>query len=146
MPKANVNNHLSLANKNHAALLHLMRDAPAYPEWIATIAYYKAVQVVEAVLVSRGRSSCSHANRLDAVKRIGRPELHRHLRAMWAASSVARYLYDNSKQASYTSFSDYMDPSQVVELLVRRRLRPIERLCLAMLPKDCQSLLIETTE
>ncbi len=44
-------NHLSLANKNHQALQCLMADSQKHSEWIATVAYYKAAQVVEAVLV-----------------------------------------------------------------------------------------------
>ncbi len=139
MPTPSEANHLTLANKNHDALQHLMSDPQKYAEWIATVAYYKAVQVVEAVLANRGKRSCSHVDRLAQVKKIGRPDLHRHLRAMWAASSVARYLYDNSDKSHYSSFADYIKPESVIHLLVKRRLRPIEQLCLAMLPKECDS-------
>jgi hypothetical protein len=70
MPTPSEQNHLALANKNNDALLHVMSDPAKYAEWITTIAYYKAVQVVEAVLANRGQRSSSHANRLTAIKKI----------------------------------------------------------------------------
>jgi hypothetical protein len=44
--------HIALANKNHDVLLHLLNDVERFPEWVAVAAFYKAVQIVEAVFVN----------------------------------------------------------------------------------------------
>ncbi len=56
--------HIALANVNHAALNHLLEDYARFPEWISTVAFYKAVQVVEAVFAaSLGMHSNDHKGR-----------------------------------------------------------------------------------
>ena len=45
--------HIALANKNHEVLLYLLKDAARFPEWITVAAFYKAVQIVEAVFVHK---------------------------------------------------------------------------------------------
>jgi hypothetical protein len=144
MPSAREANHLQLANKNHDAMVHLMSDPQKYAEWIATTAYYKAAQVVEAVLASRGKKSSSHGERLHSIKKIGRHELHAHLRIMWGISSVARYLFDHTTGTGYNSFHDLIKPEDVIEQVVKKRLRPIEQMCLAMLPKESRDMLTQT--
>lgn len=57
--------HIALANKNHDVLQHLMQDPERFPEWIVTTAFYKAVQLVEAVFANHGHrqdreASASH--------------------------------------------------------------------------------------
>ena len=119
--------HLALANKNHDVLMHLMDDVDRFPEWITVLAFYKAVQVVEAVFDHKHGGGChGHPARLDALKRRGYQSLFRHYRLLWAASSVARYLYDTVEQTPYKSFTDYRTPEQVARNLVNRRLRAIE--------------------
>ena len=117
-------NHIALANKNHDVLLHLQKDVDRFPEWVTVVAFYKAVQIVEAVFVHRHGHCChGHQRRLDALKSHGYMVLHRHYRVLWAASSVARYLYDTTNEQSYSSFSDYLSPDKVNKAILRKRLR-----------------------
>lgn len=119
--------HIALANKNHEALLHLLADVERFPEWVTVVAFYKAVQIVEAVFVhNHGRCCHGHQRRLDALKARGHKELHNHYRTLWGASSVARYLYDTVADHSYSSFSDYLPPANVTGAILKRRLRGIE--------------------
>ena len=56
--------HIALANKNHDVLLYLMKDVRRFPEWVSVAAFYKAVQIVEAVFVHRhGRCCHGHCRR-----------------------------------------------------------------------------------
>jgi hypothetical protein len=119
--------HLALANKNHDLLLHLLQDAARFPEWVTVAAFYKAVQIVEAVFVHQhGRYCHGHQDRLDALKTRGYKVLHKHYRALWSASSVARYLYDSNARKGYSCFSDYLSPDNVVRAIVKRRLHGVE--------------------
>lgn len=118
--------HIALANKNHAVLVHLLEDVEKFPEWVAVTAFYKALQIVEAVFVHKhGRSCHGHPERLNALKRRGYEEEHKHFRVLWAASSVARYLHDAGSGRSYCSFTDYMAPDRVRKF-VQKRLGGVE--------------------
>lgn len=39
--------HIELANRNHEALRVLLAADDDHPEWVATIAFYKALQILE---------------------------------------------------------------------------------------------------
>lgn len=119
--------HVALANRNHEALEHLLEQPGRFPEWITTIAFYKALQMVEASFAhtQTGRTS-THGDRLDRLKREKRYQhIFKHYRPLWEASMVARYLSDLSGR-DYRSFTDYMKPEVVVAQIVRHRLRQIE--------------------
>ena len=120
--------HIALANKNHDVLLHLLDDAERFPEWITVAAFYKAVQIVEAVFVHKhGRCCHGHQRRLDALKARGYQVLYKHFRALWAASSIARYLVDTDKPPkAYSSFSDYLSAEDVKKRLIKKRLHGVE--------------------
>lgn len=113
---AAVKDHIALANKNHEALLYLLREPGQFPEWITTVAFYKAVQLVEAVFREQlGRNCHTHKDRLRALKQPKFKDIFRHYRPLWAASCVARYLHDNDSGAAYSTFSDYISPEKVEE-------------------------------
>ena len=118
--------HIALANKNHAVLVHLLEDVEKFPEWVTVVAFYKALQVVEAMFVHKhGRSCHGHPERLSALKTRGYQEEHKHFRALWAASSVARYLHDADSRTTYCSFADFMSPDRVRKF-VQKRLGGVE--------------------
>jgi deoxyribodipyrimidine photolyase len=119
--------HIALANKNHAVLMHLLEDVEKFPEWVTVAAFYKALQIVEAVFVHKyGRSCHGHQRRLESLKARGHKDLHRHYRVLWGASCVARYLYDTTTGKPYSCFTDYLSPDQVKEAIVKRRLFGLE--------------------
>lgn len=127
--------HIALANKNHDALVQLARQPERHAEWVATIAFYKAVQVVEAVLASElGRHSNGHDARLDFLKRTKFAEIFKAYRPLYSASLVARYLVDSSRpklenkqSITYHTFADYMSPEDVVRKLLKKRLDVLEQ-------------------
>jgi hypothetical protein len=127
-------NHLHLSNKNHDALLHLNKEQARFPEWIAIVAFYKAVQIVDAVCHESGLTPNGHRQRLDFLKR--RPDwqpIFKHFNALWGASCVPRYLYDTATDQPYTQFADYTSPHDVVTQLVGKRLLRIEQIALQCL-------------
>lgn len=132
--------HIALANRNHAALFKLLEEPAEYSEWIATIAFYKAVQLVEAMFARAGRACHDHRSRHDALKR-HHADIWRHYRPLWQASCVARYLHDNDSHSSYKNFADYIAPSDVNNRLVLRRLRPVEQLVVGHLSDPARTSL-----
>ena len=129
--------HIELANRNHETLLYLVKEAESHPEWVATVAFYKAVQIIEAIfdVDSRGHSN-GHDNRINSLKCPKYRELFRAYRPLYAASLVARYLEDtsarkfepgNPPKKCYSRFTDYMPADRVVHSLLKKRLDVIEQ-------------------
>ena len=129
--------HIALANKNQAVLRHLSSDLDSYSEWVATVAFYKALHIVESVFVEIGVGNASdHGDRLKKLKAGRRfDHIFKHYRPMWVASTVARYLEDPSDQTPYSSFQDYLRPEQVMKDIVCHRLRQVEKSALKLCPK-----------
>jgi hypothetical protein len=103
-----------LANKDHDVLLALVGHYQKYPEWIVTVAFYKALHLVDAVCLESGFVPSGHAHRLELLKR--RPAwqpIHRHYRPLWIASGIARYLYDHEAKQNYGTFTDFMPVEDV---------------------------------
>lgn len=133
--------HIALANKNHCAMMCLHEDKDSHPEWVATIAFYKAVHIIQAVLSNARKSRHDHKSR-HAVLKSNYPEIWKHYRPLWAASTIARYLYDNDSKTPYTSFSDHCPSDKVFPRLVRKRLRSVEDLSLDNLSTAAKDALV----
>ena len=64
--------HIDLANSNQRLIDHLISEN-AFHDWLATVAFYKAIHVVEAVFANNLHChSHSHADREDRLKRTTR--------------------------------------------------------------------------
>ena len=127
--------HIALANRNHDVLVYLIARPTDFPEWITTTAFYKAVQIVEAVFAnSRMRPSCNHTDRLRRLKASAQfAPLFKHYRSLLSASCIARYLCDESSGKKYSRFTDYLPAEKVIEKMVDGRLRPVEQHSISLL-------------
>jgi hypothetical protein len=61
-----------------------------FPDWAATVAFYKAVHLVEKMLRIRGQRSGSHTRRNNLLKTQYLP-VWRHYKALYSFSRLARY-------------------------------------------------------
>jgi hypothetical protein len=124
--------HIALANRNHDALCALLAADDEHPEWVATIAFYKALQIVEAVFANRSIGhGHGHSKRLELLqdKKNGFSSFCKHYEALLEASEVARYLgssHVKSGPGEFTSFSSYMSMESVKQDLLRKRLMNVE--------------------
>jgi hypothetical protein len=135
---ADETDHISLANRNHDFLLRLLADG-AFPDWVATVAFYKAVHVVEAVFASdRGAHSTSHADREDRLKTPKYKAIFKDYTHLFTASRVARYL-ECRGEGKFHHFSDFMD-GEAVKRLVRKRLYGVEQHSLQFLTDNGRAL------
>lgn len=133
--------HVRLANRNHEALLHLLHDVDRFPEWVATVAFYKAVHIAEALLASdAGRHSPSHLERERSLKTTRYAAVYRDYARLLSASRIARYLQDGDGPG-FRSFEDYMGAADVRDRLVKRFLFGVEQKSLPFLSPAAVSLL-----
>jgi len=66
---ASEQDHIDLANSNQQVIDHLIKEA-SFHDWLAIVAFYKAVHVVEAVFANHlHRHSCSHSDREERLKK-----------------------------------------------------------------------------
>ncbi len=143
---ASEQNHVALANRNHLLLTELV-TAQKHSEWIATVAFYKAVHLVEAVFAYQyGRHSNSHAARLDWLKHDNAiKSCFGAYRSLMTASLVARYL-ESDQSGDVSTFESYMPMSDVIAKLVHGQLVKVERTIFTNLSGPSQKLLIRIPE
>ncbi|HEV3004407.1 MAG TPA: hypothetical protein VGX78_08085 [Pirellulales bacterium] len=100
----------------HLAFLATISDA--FPEWLATVAFYAAVELIEKLLARHGHHSQSHFERKSALKR--------HFPS--AALNRAYFdLYNASLDARYLSVEQCPDVKDVREVLIAKRLESIRQ-------------------
>ena len=138
--------HVALANRNHRALKVLLPRAAEVPEWIATVGFYKAVQIAEAVFSHQPfcRNSSGHRDRLDTLKDV-RPaggELFKQYDPLMSASMLARYLRDEHTGRDVSSFEQFIPPEKVVRRSVKGRLRTFEQHAVGLLSAEGKRTLI----
>ena len=117
--------HLEQANHNHSLLADLLPKVHQFPDWIATVAFYKALHVVEAVFACENpsRHGTDHPDRDRCLKQTNRySKIYQHYRPLTAASMVARYMGQG-----HANFSAYMTPKQVFDNLISNDLHQLER-------------------
>ena len=104
--------HLAKANSNQS-FLETIGDK--YPDWLAIVAFYKSVHLVEAIFARQGRQSKSHYGR--------NMQLKKHHQAIWKAYSP---LFNASKLLRYTD--NKMSVGEVRKHLIGSRLATVEHL------------------
>ena len=135
--------HVELANRNHQALKVLLPRAAEVPEWVATVSFYKAVQIAEAVFAAQPfcRTSSDHRSRLETLKdpRLAGGELLKQYNPLMTASMLARYLRAEGVRQSFRS---WIPPDKIVDRLVKRRLRTFEQHAVGLLSEDGRRRLV----
>lgn len=130
--------HISLANRNHEFLVGLLQEGK-FPDWAATVAFYKAVHVVEAVFAADlKRDSTSHTDREDTLKINKYKKIFKDYTHLLTASRIARYL-ESRNDGKFNQFSDFMD-AQAVNRLVAQRLYGVEQNSLRFLTDNGKDL------
>ena len=118
--------HLELANHNQEFLDTLVPQVERFPDWVATVAFYKAVHIVEAVFACErvgSLHSSDHMARNHRLKTTPRYEkINEHYRVLYSASILSRYMRDDE-----AVFVDQYKPDQVIGELLNHSLRQIEK-------------------
>lgn len=114
--------HIAAANRNQGALEHLCLDIECFAPWVVTVAFYKALHIVDAVLSHDGIRVYDHSSRLSALRRENKLKyIYKHFSPLYRISQVARYLED------VETFEDkYSNVGEAVRDSLFNRLRNIE--------------------
>ena len=124
--------------------MHLVNDVDRFPEWVATISFYKAVHVIEAVFANTlNKHSMSHDDRRQTLKTLQFKKIFNPYDRLLNASRVARYLEDKSTESNYSEFTDYMTSETVKNKLVKKYLRFVEQESIKFLSDDQRKQLIK---
>ena len=123
--------HLNLADRNLKTIDYLKGQLAEHAEWIATIAFYRALHLVEAAFSKDRRVGQSHSHthqiRQEILKNtLGYEKIWEHYRPLYAISLVARYLEEDSSR-SYSSFREYLSEEEVESEVLNHRLRQVEK-------------------
>lgn len=107
-----------------------------FPEWIATVAFYRAVHLVEAAFAADPaiQHTWDHRARREALKKNLRyRDVNLHYAHLMRTSIIARYLSESAaRKEQYAKFTDYMSAEQVRKEIVGYRLRQLERAIAAL--------------
>ena len=122
------NEHVQKTLHNFEVIKYLLAK-PEFCDWTATVIFYTALHIVEAVFFydtkhSKERHGQSHENREKILKNTkSYQNIHRHYRPLQSASVIARYLSNLGKDV--TNFQQYMTAQQVQELLIKHHLAQV---------------------
>jgi len=140
---ANDSDHIQQAVHNTQVLEYLVRKR-AYSDWAATVAFYTALHVVEAVFFRDTRKihrahGHNHEEREAILKNVkSYQKIYRHYRQLQSASIIARYLHERHG----ASFHKYMSADQVLDVLIRHHLRQVIKSATGFLSKSTGNSLL----
>ena len=88
MPSAS--DHLKLAQHNADTIQHLLTGEGGFPDWVATVAFYQALHLIEALIHNDfGQHGQNHKHRGDILKRENRyQKINQHCQVLQEASYV----------------------------------------------------------
>lgn len=115
--------HLAVANRNQQTLKFLCSDVPTHGAWIASIAFYKALHVVEAVFANDPdiRDTHDHETRERRLKTTRKyQQINKHYEPLSRAATIARYM-------TVEAFESHIRPAAITGTLLGHHLRQLEK-------------------
>jgi hypothetical protein len=126
--------HVAAAVENQKVIDYLCERIEDYPGWVAVVAFYKALHVVEATFASNSIHMDNHRDRNRLLKSDPRySHIWKNYRPLWDASLIARYLREDEKHPTHDVFATYMPPEVVKAMILGHYLRQVEKSSGAML-------------
>ena len=138
MPK--IEAHEEAATRNQTVLSNLLKNYDTSPDdfasWVVTVAFYKALHLVEGIFYMDGMLSQEkrpfHSKdhkernqRLKDIKKFG--HIWKNYRPLFEASMVARYLFDPNSGAEQANLNTYLSGNSVYGQFINHHLRQIEK-------------------
>lgn len=138
MPKQKA--HADQCRHNEEAIRFLSGRIDNFPDWVAVVAFYKALHAIETVFATEGKHYGKHTERNSAIRN------HPKLKAIWnsyrimkSASRIARYLTEDEGACVFPRFASYMTPEQVKTTLLENHLVAVETATRAAMPSKAPS-------
>lgn len=123
--------HAAAAKRNQGTLEYLLKD-DAHLEWAVTVAFYKALHIVEASLATKQPGCVEHTDDHKSRNRLLKTTIRfQHIwkmyRPLFEASLIARYLRENENGPTYEVFDKFMPREAIERLVIRHYLAQIEK-------------------
>ena len=121
--------HLDLARRNQELIDHLLKDIARFPDWVTTVAFYRALHLVEAVFANDAsiKHGGDHGSRQRHLKSCNKySAIYKAYHPLWTASIVARYLEDKETGSQFSTFAKYLPADQVQSKILNHYLRKVE--------------------
>ena len=115
--------HVAVANRNQRTLAYLCQDVESHAAWVVTVAFYKALHIVEAIFANDDavRGTHDHETRERILKTTrGYEYINKHYAPLARCASIARYL-------TVDEFNNHMPAAAIEGMIVRHYLRQIEK-------------------
>jgi len=132
--------HQEAATRNQTVLDCLLENYDGSPDnfapWVVTVAFYKALHLVEGIFYAdglsskekRGFHSKDHQERNQRLRKDNKyKHLWKHYRPLWEASIVARYLFDVDTGTDQTDLNAYLSGTDIRSKFIGHYLRQIEK-------------------
>jgi hypothetical protein len=118
--------HIRVANDNHVTLAFLLQDIETHLPWVGTVAFYKALHVVEAALdAGFGTHMPDHTSRYRFLANENRlKNVFKHYYPLYMMSQKARYL---SNCAGKVRFVDHVDANDMINTYLKHHLLQVEQ-------------------
>jgi hypothetical protein len=125
--------HCHAALENNAALQYLLLRIEDYPQWVVTVAFYKALHIVEAMFAADRKSTKKDTDNHETRNRLLKTErryqkIWGHYRVLWNDSLVARYLKEgetfDSKNPPF-KFLSYVPADKILSQHINHHLHQI---------------------
>ena len=136
--------HIQLALHNIKVIDHL-RTKPEFCDWTATVTFYTALHIVEAVFFyarrhNNKRHGSNHETRESILKGTrSYQKIYQHYRPLQSASVIARYLYRLDGKGE--TFQDYMSAVKVRDKLIKYHLAALIKSASKFLSSNSGNLL-----
>ncbi len=120
--------HIQWSLHNIDVISYLSKE-PCFCDWTATVSFYTALHIIEAVFYrtstsDRSKHGVCHENRMKLLKQTHQFEkIYRHYRILYSTSRIARYIQNSEGSSIY--FPKYMPHEKVISCLVQHELRHI---------------------
>lgn len=124
--------HLAAARQNQSTIGFLLNASnDDHLPWVVTVAFYKALHVVEALFASQASGEIQHTDdhrqRNDTLKTTVRfQQIWKMYRPLYNASLIARYLRDNASSPTFEVFSKYMSKEEVESKVLGHYLHQVQ--------------------
>jgi hypothetical protein len=124
--------HLAAARENQLAIDYLAEELDRFSGWTATIAFYKALHVVEALFAIDGAGVGGHTDKHKIRNKVLKTtpryqQIWRNYRELFQTSLIARYLRSDEHAPEHEIFSQYMPPEVVRRMVLNHWLRQVEK-------------------
>lgn len=120
--------HIIAAQSNHETLRYLLQEADNHLPWIGTVAFYKALHVIDILFAREQCHPTTHADRMRILAKDNRMKcIFSHFKPLQLMSEKARYLSCCTEVGGYTRFDSHIPKQRLLNDYLFHHLYQVEQ-------------------